>query len=311
MLKRLLFGFHLLVLGVFLAGHSKLSAAAGPTPRVEISSIRVVGGGWGSADLGDIRQVLNLVARQFVAAFGDRAPPPIQVLHRFGTPQVLYDLSPEGEFVVALTARNERWYQYTYQFSHELCHVLSRFERKGRGAEIVRQNQWFEESLCETASLYALRRLAADWAAEPLSARFPGAGLVFGEYADELISQPHRRLPEGVTFPSWFAANRDALRDEPYQREKNELVAAVLLPLFESDPHSWASLAFLNAKEHAQTTTFEGYLDAWRSASPAGLQPFVSRIEDTFGIRARAANGAPAPKSRSTRLPVAEPANGN
>lgn len=304
----------LLGLGPALTGHSEPASIAPQIKRVEGLSIRVVGGGWGSVDPDDIRQFLALVSRQFFATFGDRVAPSIQVRHRFGAPQVAYDRSPEGEFVIELTARNERWYQYAYQFSHELCHVFSRFDRKEHGAEIVRSNQWFEESVCEAASLYALRQLVQTWPTEPFAARFPAAGRVLAQYAQELISQPHRQLPEGTAFAAWFADNQAALRDEPYQRQKNELVAAVLLPLFEDEPRGWASLAFLNVGADAQHTSFEDYLEAWRNAAPAELQPFVARIEVAFGIRARAAPtaaSAPGLKSPLSRSPRAAPASGN
>lgn len=312
MTSRLLIGWLGLVLP--LVGHGQEPSPAPHANHAQDAAIRVIEGGWGSANLEEIRLVLGLVARQFSAAIDGRAPPPIQVRHRFGSPQVAYDRSVEGEFVIDLTARNERWYQYTYQFAHEYCHVVSRFERKDRGAEIVRNNQWFEESLCETASLYGLRKLAAVWPTDPLAARFPGAARVFSQYADELIAQAHRGLPTGLSFSSWYAQNRDALRNDPYHRELNELVAGVLLPLFEAEPRAWASLAYLNATSGEHDFTFEAYLEAWRSAVPAELRPFVTRIEEAFGLRALTSSQAPpAPdlRSRSNRSLDAAPASGS
>jgi hypothetical protein len=310
--KRLLVGCAGLAMS--LPGYSAAQEAPMAQSRAPVASIRVIEGGWGSANLEDIRQVLELVARQFPVVFDDRATPQIQVRHRFGAPRVFYDLSPTGEFVVELTARNERWYQYSYQFSHEYCHVLSGFERKERDAQIVRDNQWFEESLCEAASLYGLRRLALAWPQDPLSARFPGTARVIGQYAQELLTQPHRRLPQGVAFSAWFADHRVDLRDDPYQREQNELISSVLLSLFEREPNGWESLAYLNANAATQPRSFEAYLEAWHSAAPAALQPFVARIAETFGINAGAASdSAPASetKSPSIRSPGAEPASDN
>ena len=99
--KRLLVGCAGLAMS--LPGYSAAQEAPMAQSRAPVASIRVIEGGWGSANLEDIRQVLELVARQFPVVFDDRATPQIQVRHRFGAPRVFYDLSPTGEFVVELT----------------------------------------------------------------------------------------------------------------------------------------------------------------------------------------------------------------
>ncbi len=280
-MKRLLIG--LLGLAIAQAGRGAGRTEPVATEPVGIA-IHVIEGGWGSADTDDIRLLLEQAGRLFDGAFGKQARPRIQVRHRFGTPRVLHDASPQGELIIELTARNDRWYQYVYQYSHELCHVLAHFERNDWDERAVRANQWFEESLCETASLYALRRLGAQGPPGGAGPRPAGAGRQFGAYAQQLLEQPHRRLSDGSAFSSWYAANRDSLRDEPYQREKNELVAAVLLPLFEGQADAWRSLPFLPADLNGEAADLAAYLQAWRNAAPAQLQPFISRIEGLFGL---------------------------
>ena len=69
-----------------------------------------------------------------------------------------YRPSRQGPFTVFLAARDDYWCQFAYQFSHELCHVLSDYERLGEGP-----NGWFHEAICELASVFTLRRMAERW----------------------------------------------------------------------------------------------------------------------------------------------------
>jgi hypothetical protein len=49
-----------------------------------------------------------------------------------------------------------------YQFAHEFAHILSNYERHA-DSKVARQHEWFEEALCEVASLYALKRVGMQW----------------------------------------------------------------------------------------------------------------------------------------------------
>ena len=48
-----------------------------------------------------------------------------------------------------------------YQFAHEFCHILCNFDDDWKG------NNWFEETMCETSSLFVLRRLSKEWEERP------------------------------------------------------------------------------------------------------------------------------------------------
>ncbi len=70
-------------------------------------------------------------------------------------PIVLFKKGENGEHLIKLATEKLHWAQYAYQFSHEICHVLCGYENDHQG------NLWFEETLCETASLYCLRRMSS------------------------------------------------------------------------------------------------------------------------------------------------------
>ncbi len=253
------------------------------------AAFQVVDGGWGGGQPGEIGKILTAVADEFPTPVADGSPPRIRVRHRFGGPRIDYTRDRDGWIVVHLSARDERWYQYVYQFAHEYCHLLSHFDRKEQGGEIQRDHQWFEESLCETASLYALRRLAAQWCGSADDPQLREASPQLAQYVVQLLAEPHRQLEPGTDFSAWFARHRQALRGEPYLRELNELAATRLLPLFERNPKRWAALAYLNPANPVPGQSFSDFLAAWSTASPSEFKPLVAEIEALFGVRPTAA----------------------
>lgn len=278
----------LLLVALGLPLHAATPTAAAPAAKPGVTSdfvtIRVIEGGWGNSDVRDIQRVLHSVAAMFPSQAPEQPKIAIRVAHRYGNPMVSYERGAAGEYLMYLTARDDRWYQFAYQFSHEFCHILSNFQRKGSGGEIVRDNQWFEEAVCETASLFALRQLAAAWDAAPPDARWAGYGHNFRDYADRFLAEPHRRLPHDQTLVQWFGEHGANLHNDPYQRAKNELVANALLPLFEQNPGNWSALGFLNADQPPRAKGFKDYLLEWQAACPDQFRPFVAQVAAMFGV---------------------------
>ncbi len=120
------------------------------------------------------------------------------------------------------------------------------FRRERQPAEDARYNQWFEETLCETASLFALKNLAARWESSPPAPRWSEAAKKLRRFFDHLVSEGHRRLPLHTPLSAWLQENEEQLRKDPCLRKKNEVVANLLLPLFRDDPQDWAALRYLN-----------------------------------------------------------------
>lgn len=261
------------------------TARKGHVAKKRAITIDIAPGNWGNADVLDIKRVLDSVAEELLTYV---EPPSndlsIRVIPRSGAPKVLYERGAEGQYVIQLTARDGRWFQYVFQFAHELCHVLSNFDHKETiGDEKVDENnQWFEESLCETASLFTLRRLAVVWEVNPPTRNWSGYGNMFSAYAIRLMSESHRHLPAGQSFRDWYVENKSSLNDNPYLREKNELVAAKLLPLFEAHPELWRSIPYLNPKKTSASKPFTQYMADWQAASPDKTLP--DQVLQLFGL---------------------------
>jgi len=75
--------------------------------------------------------------------------------HPYDSPRAVYRNSPDEDFIIRLPVQNTLWARFTYQFAHEFCHVLSDYDRLRQSG-----NQWFHETICEVASLFALKEMA-------------------------------------------------------------------------------------------------------------------------------------------------------
>lgn len=267
-----------------LPAHSAQSGMPAQGANVAASGIHIAPAGWGDTNLDDLQIVLDAVAGELAAHFPNRRPGAIRVVPGGTNPAVLFEKGPGGEYLVELSARDGRWYLFAYQFSHELCHIYSNYDHKiSLNGEAVSANQWFEESLCEAAALYTLRRLAATWETSPPAAKWIGYAETFARFSERLFSEPHRQLPPNHTLAAWYREHQEELRANPYLREKDEVVSNLLLGLFEQNPDDWGAIAYLNAEMTDPADGFEQYLDAWCQACPERYRRITEQIMALFG----------------------------
>ncbi|MBW7902710.1 MAG: hypothetical protein H3C26_14610 [Rhodocyclaceae bacterium] len=251
-----------------------LKAGGGRKPGLVI---RVEPGGWGGADTRHIETVLHAVADTLLSRLPEKLAAPIVVSHTERAPVALYERGPGGEYRVRLHARGDKWHLYVYEFAHELCHILSNYEHNV-GPETVKHNQWFEETLCETASLFTLARLAERWETSPPAPHWAAEARRLRRFFEHLIAEGHRQLPAHAPLSAWLREHETALRQNPYLREKNEVVANLLLPLFASDPQNWDALAYLNLDPDDARGTLEDYLRNWYDNAPLEHKRFVAGV---------------------------------
>jgi len=235
------------------------------------------------ASLRDVEKVLRSAAAELWAHFPERKLEPILVEPK-GGPIVLFRRGPQQEYQVRLNTGGTYWAQYAFQFAHEFCHILCNY-REGEAC-----NKWFEESLCEVASLFALRRMSETWKTNPPYPNWKDYARHLSGYAGKRIEQCP--LPGDVTLAKWYETHADQLRKDPCQRDKNRIVAAALLPMFEEHPEHWASLGYLNSGEPVEGRSFQDYLAAWHERAPAKHRPFILQIARKFGIAIPAGKGS-------------------
>lgn len=236
-------------------------------------------GDWGECRIEDIRKLLEDVANQFTQHFSGLPNQAIRVQCRPNevAPRILYRVSQTDDYVVWLTTRDRFWSQYAYQFAHELCHLASDFERLRLTA-----NQWFHETLCELASLFTLKQMAATWPSFPPYKNWASYAPSLESYADEIINRQEHRLPANVSLSDWFHVNEPILRADQHQRTLNTLVAVQLLPLVQASPALWQSVRHMPNTDEP----FPTFLSAWCASCPDSLRSFPALVAQKFHLGA-------------------------
>ena len=250
-------------------------------------NVRVQAGGFGGASAADITTVLQSAAGELCRYWPSTQLPRIDVYHRVDHPQTDSRRAAGNRIAIGLTARDTRWAQYSFQFAHEYCHALINSTNDERGLTHDRRyaNLWLEESLCETASLFTLRKLSRAWLIAPPYAAWRDYAPWFTAYAEERLALPEHHLPAGTSFAVWFRANKSALRQDPIRRDRNTIIAAQLLPIFEKEPRGWGALAFFRRAANPNQSLSQQFAK-WRSGCPRELQQFVTKLAAVFGLEA-------------------------
>lgn len=240
-------------------------------------NLQVQGGGWGNAQKETIETVLYSVADELMSRLPNKLTAPIVVSHTNNGPVALYERGPAGEYHIQLHASGENWHLYVYEFAHELCHILSNYE-ENVGPGTTKYNQWFEETLCETASLFALKNLAARWEVSPPAPQWTEQAKKLRRFFDHLLSEGHRQLPPHTPLGNWLQENEERLRRNPYLRNENEVIANLLLPLFQENPQNWAALNYLNLDPADARNSLGEYLRHWYENAPVEHKEFVGGV---------------------------------
>ena len=201
----------------------------------------------------------------------------------------------KGRVRVGLNTKPNAYAQQAYQFAHEFCHIIANHTRDGQAQNAKHVNHWIEECFCETASLFALRRMATDWQQrKEFAAWTTGDGNPFypeyHKYAQERIGTAISKSPADQKFHVWFESRQQFLRDHPVAFETDKrveealrtdytFIAIRLLPLLESAPANWDSITYLNLTPHRDVKPLAEHFLNWKTASPERYHPFIASVE--------------------------------
>jgi hypothetical protein len=268
-------GFHSLSLKLAL-----LLLASGAAPAQESSPAlpvyRLVENDWGSTDVPTLRLVLDSAILPLWKHFPQRKLEPLVIMRSHEGPITQFRRNLRGEIVLQLDSQDRRWAQFSYQLGHEFCHVLANFDEDYTG------NLWFEEMLCETASLYTLGRMAEAWRKKPPEgvpkAKDYAASL--DSYRQDVIKS--RQRLSLTDLKNFYQTHAEALRQNPHDRAKNGAIAVPMLEFFEKSPQRWQAIAWLNSAKSPPGETFGQYLQKWLHAVPESHQATVQEIRHIF-----------------------------
>ncbi len=194
-------------------------------------------------------------------------------------PIALFKRGNEGQFQVRLDTGKTYWAQYAYQFAHELCHVLCRYENDYAG------NLWFEETICEVASLFCLRRMSVEWRRNAPYQNWKSFAPSLRDYTDAIEQERSDYLEIArIGLPAYYHRHARHLTANGTDRPKNGAMALILLAAFERQPHHWNAIRWLNSSPSPKGETFPQYLTKWHQAVPEEHAGFVGSIASLFGI---------------------------
>ncbi|MDB5822139.1 MAG: hypothetical protein JWR21_843 [Herminiimonas sp.] len=292
-MKRIALATSLLL--TFSASHGRASELKHPSPVLKRStvsqdkrdySIHVANGDWGDAKPEEIEILLNEITAEMLTHFPNRRIASIEVSSSSLRPVVLYEKGPENQYRILLAAKGRNWGEYIYEFSHELFHVLANYEnhRSPQGA----RHQWFEEMMCETVSLYNLKRLSTGWKEAAPRGEWVSSGPELARFTQRALSDSHRQLPPNTSLPQWFQQNRSSLLGNPYLRNKNEIVAMLFLPILEQN-RDWRAVSFLNLQRTQEAKSFREYLEGWYGDTPTAHRDLIVRTMKLFKFHVPAA----------------------
>ena len=262
-----------LLLGLWLVpGQAFATEKQGKAPE-----IKLIEKNWGEANNANVLAVLRSTARQLFPHSGRNDWDAIHVGRSSKGPIVLFRRGNQGQYFVNLNRGNRFWCQYAFQFSHEIGHILCGYK------EGDQSNHWFEETLCETASLFALNKLSEDWKTNPPYSNWKSYADAFKKYARERIDK--HPWPEDLSMADWFEKEKEDLAKNATNRQRNLMVAIRLLPFFEDDPTGWTAVSALNTKKDKKKRSFETYLRDWKEGCKTDEhRAFVRKMAKAFGF---------------------------
>lgn len=236
-------------------------------------TIEVMGENWGDAHRRDIKKLLENVASHLTRHLRAEASVLLEVRNWEDDPMILIRQQGQTSYWIMLSTMGKRWAQYSYQFAHEFCHLLSDYECLEGSA-----NNWFHESICELASLFTLRSMATTWEAEPPYPNWSSYSNSLWHYAEERVNTVRKELPGDDEMGLWLRNYESKGRLDRYLRKENRIIALRMLPLFEQYPEGWNAIRLLPRSD----VSIGPYIEQWKKAVDACDQSFIGQLQNVL-----------------------------
>jgi hypothetical protein len=238
-------------------------------------------GNWGEAFDIDVSKLLDVVIRDFFENFdcskinnkevvisnSNTHIPPIN------HPKIIKNLTFNHIF---LDCKNHYWSQYSYQFSHELCHHVidcnwfNEVDRFG----------WLEESLCELASIFVLYKMSITWNTSPPYENWISYSKQLEIYVNDILIEEKSNIDKSLS--SWIIENFEMLSNNRYLRNENRIIAKQLFPIFKENPLLWQTVQFLKSIDISDDTDMKRFFNDWERVLPKHLIDMFGKVKSVF-----------------------------
>jgi len=225
-----------------------------------------LGGVWKSSPADAVLRVLSrvrAVSLEGLRLLSDRQPDRLHVdNHPSGWPAVWLHNDHTNTAWIIVDIGPADWCKLSYQFGHELGHVLCNSWNAQSKPRVP--CQWLEESMVEAFSIRGLGRLAASWESNPPFAGDAAFGAAIREYRENLIKQYRGAGGQmsDAEMASWFRASRRALEGNALNGIEGPFIVRVAGEL-ERDNACVEDLGGLNRWPSRSGIPLEDYLTLW------------------------------------------------
>ncbi len=183
----------------------------------------------------------------------------------------------KGYHLIRLSAGPDYWCQLSFQFAHEYCHHLI------GGPLIVdfRGLTWFEECLCHTASLWMLKRLQnspiwEEWGA----ASYPPK---VQRYVEAMLRKTEVYLQSNPEAQDIRHVGDVLQGATEYIRPLYNVVAYLLLPLFDEHPQLWRIVGHIG--NSCRWQSLEEFFVHLESVYKSDANAELSELRQLLGLR--------------------------
>ncbi len=132
--------------------------------------------------------------------------------------------------LIHLSTKENYWCQWIYQFSHEYCHHLIDGELVGDKKGLI----WFEECICELASMWQLYIFFSKWSKSTniIESKY---ALSFKDYLDNLLESNNGKY----TLKECIDSLNTTTPKTEYERDKYNIIATNIYTLFIENHKLW------------------------------------------------------------------------
>jgi hypothetical protein len=237
--------------------------------------------GWGQGLLQDITKLLDSLISEFynhldVEQITEKAVSVINSKNRTSPTDYPEIVKSEKSNSIYLNTSGGFWSQYSYQFAHELCHHVIDSDLHTTNDKFG----WFEEALCELASIFCIDKMSQTWQTNPPYPHWKDYSTSLADYVTKIIEQPENKF--SGPFKNWLRENLDELSKDRYKRTENRIVALQLFQIFKYRPELWTTIQYLKFIKVTDEMTFDNFIDTWADLVPDKLKIQITEIRTTL-----------------------------
>ena len=242
-------------------------------------------GGWGTAPTSNIKKLCENVALHFQEQLRDehKVNGRLTIAYRSGGPIAYYRSAFGGgpdEYKIGLKVTDTYWAQFSYQFGHEFCHIMQNHD-KIHQITPNNSNYWFQEAICELATLWVIRKMGETWAYRAPYPNWVNWRHNLTNYANDLINRPE--VQYSGTGGEWLARWEEPMRHKQagaFTYARVSQFSYKFLPIFEENPEAWTAVRQMPASNAKMSE----YMKEWYDAVDTEDKSFVEAIATEMGF---------------------------